>query len=87
MKVLNVDIFGDIRRHLKKITAARMGDILFLMPLLVFCKGQDLNARETYDSISQMLTGFWHSIASRLIDILNTPRWWSVWSYSKIANI
>ena len=51
MKVLNVDIFGDIRRHLKKITAARMGDILFLMPLLVFCKGQDLNARETYDRV------------------------------------
>ena len=36
-----------------------MRNILFLLPFMVFGTfGQDLSARETYDSISRMLTGF-----------------------------
>ena len=35
----------------------RMRKILFLLPLFAVCLGQDLGARETYDGISQMLTG------------------------------
>jgi len=34
-----------------------MWKILFLLPLLAVCTGQGLGARETYDSISRMLSG------------------------------
>ena len=34
-----------------------MWKILFLLPILAVCTGQGLGARETYDSISRMLSG------------------------------